>query len=106
MNLSADTNEKSVAGRNETKHDVLYKIQSFISTLSPELHIEVLRIIHANASDSINENSNGCFINISTLSPKCISEIWDYINFSKSRDDAIHRIEKKIGKLESDFFSK
>ena len=94
-----------VKTHSQSNCETLFRIQSFVNTLSTEFHIDILRIIHKYASESINENNNGCFINISVLSDECISDILKYINFSTSRDDTITRIEKKMGKLESDFFS-
>ena len=67
-------------------------------------HIHLLRIIVRHARESVNENSNGCFVNITILSEQCISELDSYVRFIHAKDTAVGNMEKRVGEIASSYF--
>tara|TARA_Y100000389_G_scaffold177081_1_gene189055 strand:+ start:1016 stop:1273 length:258 start_codon:yes stop_codon:yes gene_type:complete len=57
-----------------------------IHKLSPEDHIEILRIIKTKSNVNITENNNGCFINMKDIPVEVINEIKIYIDYKNKKD--------------------
>lgn len=67
-------------------------------------HIHLLRIIVRHARESVNENSNGCFVNLTILGEQCISELDSYVRFICVKNAAVGNMEKRVGEIASSYF--
>ena len=57
-----------------------------INKLTPEDHIEILRIIKTKTNVNITENNNGCFINMKDIQPEIIDEIKIFLDYKINKD--------------------
>ena len=82
-----------------TKSLSLQDISSLVEKLSKKDHIEILRIIKTHQPElSISENSNGCFINMSSIDKPVVIKIERYIEYCKKKKTNSPR--KKIKKCQ------
>ena len=56
--------------------------------------IQVLQILHKHNVD-ISENNNGVFVNLSSLQPKVLNELNEFINCIHDKDKEINSLERK-----------
>ncbi len=49
--------------------------------------IEILKIIHKNQSSIVNENKNGIYINMSSLSNETLEELKNYMKYIYSQEE-------------------
>jgi hypothetical protein len=79
-----------------TKSLSLQDISSLVEKLSKKDHIEILRIIKTHQPElSISENSNGCFINMSSIDKPVVIKIERYIEYCKKKEDELNSQEDK-----------
>ena len=79
-----------------TKSLSLQDISSLVEKLSKKDHIEILRIIKIHQPElSISENSNGCFINMSSIDKQVVIKIERYIEYCKKKEDELNSQEDK-----------
>ena len=57
-----------------------------IELLEKNQQIEILRIIHNAQSNIINENKNGIYINMSSLSDDIIDEMQNYLTYINTQE--------------------
>ena len=86
------------------KRTILYDLYTAIRSMPVTEHVNLLRIISNHGQSSINENNNGCFINLSVLDEPCITELVAYIKFVQVKNTAIGNMEKRMGDIETKFF--
>ena len=108
-----DTTSKMVVvpptdgSEHSSTHDAnnrLVNLYTSIKSIPDTEHVNLLRIISKYARETVNENSNGCFVNLSVLDERCITELTSYICFIHAKNAAIGNIEKRMGDIESSFF--
>jgi hypothetical protein len=74
----------------------LQDISSSVEKMSKKEHIEILRIIKEYQSDiAISENSNGCFINMSSIDNYVIDKIQHYIKYCQKKEEELKIQETK-----------
>lgn len=74
----------------------LQEISSSVEKMSKKEHIEILRIIKEYQSDiAISENSNGCFINMSSIDDYVIDKIRHYIKYCQKKEEDLKLQESK-----------
>jgi len=96
---------ESTAATTERFIERLYYIQQSIQKLGTGDHVNVLRIVSGHSTDSVNENSNGSFINLSILPRPCIDEIHKYLKFVSEKERDISVMEARVETIENRFFS-
>ena len=87
------------------KRTILFDLYTAISSIPDTEHVNLLRIISNHGQSPSNENTNGCFINLSVLDEQCITELVAYIKFVQVKNTAIGNMEKRMGDIETTFFA-
>ena len=73
----------------------LHELKESIEIMSKHHQIEVLRILFNRQNIHINENQNGTFVNLSTLSKEDIDSLLEYREYVKDQQKTIAIIESK-----------
>jgi hypothetical protein len=89
----------------QDKHAILYELYMTLQSVPETEHVNLLRIISNHGQSPINENSNGCFVNLSVLDDTCIMELVEYVKFIRVKNTAIGNIEKRMGDIETTYFT-
>ena len=80
--------------------DKLKNLCELIEKMGQREHIEILKIIKSSPSNiNITENSNGCFINMSTMDCETINNVEKYIFFFKQKEEELNEQEMKKNNL-------
>ena len=67
--------------------------------------IEVLRILtNANPPPAMNENNNGTFVNLTSLSPELLSCLRSYVRYVDEQQDHLQIAEKEMERLDNTYF--
>ena len=83
----------------------LDKLRKNIESLDIIHHIEIGKIIKKNNIE-LTENNNGIFINLNMLDTKIINDIKTYLNYVKTQENDILKMEEKKEKIENIYFNK
>ena len=83
----------------------LNDLKGKIESLSKEHQIEILRILKKSPEITLNENNNGIFINLSSLTQEHIKSLYTYLSYIKIQKDQLSDIETEKNKLKENFFS-
>jgi|TARA_Y100000992_G_scaffold302587_1_gene277518 hypothetical protein len=70
----------------------LVEIKNIIESLDKIRQIEILKIF-LNHNISVTENKNGSFINLTYLTPNCLSEIKNYLSYVNDQDETLKQLE-------------
>lgn len=81
----------------------LEKLRKKIELMSKYHQIEIAKIFKTNKIH-LNENNNGIFINLNTISKNIILQIQDYISFVETQENDLFKDEKKKANLENTYF--
>ena len=81
------------------------KLRDSIESLSKENHIEIGRILYSNGI-FMNENQNGIFVNISTVDPKVIEKVQQYVEYVELQEKQLVLGETAKEGLNQLFFTK
>jgi len=103
--LSVSADISSHTATSPDKRTMLYDLYTAIRSIPDTEHVNLLRIISNHGQAPINENNNGCFINLSVLGEQCIVELAAYIQFVQVKNTAIGNMEKRMGDIETTFFA-
>ena len=82
----------------------LREIKESIELMSKYHQIEVLRILHTRQNIHINENQNGTFVNLSSLSQSDIEVLKEYSEYVKDQQKTIAIIESKKQFIQNKYF--
>ena len=66
--------------------------------------IEILKIIHKNQSSIVNENKNGIYINMSSLSNETLEELKNYMKYIYSQEEDLSINENIMDTFLKTFF--
>jgi hypothetical protein len=86
--------------------DQLSRIKIGVSNLDENEHANILLLIYKKAPGMINENTNGCFVNISALPDECLCDIDRYIEFTRIKNTVVTDVEEQMDALEGRYFRK
>lgn len=75
-----------------------------IELLEKNQQIEILRIIHNAQSNIINENKNGIYINMSSLSDDIIDELQNYLTYINTQEKDLIVNENIMKDFQNTFF--
>ena len=84
--------------------DQLDILKKTIEVLEKAQQIEILRIIHNAQSNIINENKNGVFINMSSLSDDIIDEMQNYLTYINTQEKDLIVNETIMKDFQNEFF--
>ncbi len=83
----------------------LKQLRDRIEGMSKYHQTEVLRILTHTESVSVNENSNGCFINLTELDDSVRSKLSKYVTYVDQQEHQLTRIETEKDRIQNVFFN-
>ena len=82
----------------------LNNIKERIEKLNKFHQIEILKLLKSSDNTTLNENKNGIFINMTSLSNKVIVELEKYLEYVDKQETQLGEIEKQKNILTNTFF--
>jgi hypothetical protein len=83
----------------------LHELKETIESMAKHHQIEILRILHSRPNVPFNENKNGTFINLTSLSPEDIELLYKYSEYVKAQQTTITIIETKKKNIQHKYFN-
>ena len=83
----------------------LSNLKNTIESMSRHHQIELLRILHQVPGANMNENQNGTFVNLNSLSDKDIKSLTDYIDYVNTQQESLSVIEAEKKTLQHKYFN-
>ena len=83
----------------------LHGLKESIELMSKHHQLEVLRILFNRQNIHINENQNGTFVNLSTLSKEDVDSLLEYSEYVKDQQKTIAIIESKKQFIQNKYFN-
>lgn len=84
---------------------VLRTLKESIEIMSLHHQIEVLRILHSRANAPLNENQNGTFVNLSSLTAEDIHALQEYTEYVRDQQDNLASIEARKQSIQKKYFN-
>jgi|TARA_Y100000389_G_C17370986_1_gene469020 hypothetical protein len=82
----------------------LLELKKRIENIDDIHHKKILEIF-LKYNINVSENRNGCFINISNLSPEIQNEITEFLKYINKQEKTLNDVEKIKKKYKKNFFS-
>ena len=82
----------------------LTTLKENIETLSQFHQIEILKILKNNETCTLNENTNGVFINLTNVSNEVVSKLTNYLDYVKEQESQLNEVEQQKSSLSNTFF--
>jgi len=83
----------------------LMNIREKIESLTKFNQIEILRILHKDESNMLNENKYGIHVNLTEVSPNVIEKLQIYLNYVTTQESTLDEIQKQQDNLKNIFMS-
>lgn len=83
----------------------LLELKKKIENIDDIHHKKILEIFLKH-NINVSENRNGCFINISNLSPEIQNEISEFLKYISKQEKTLSDVEKIKKKYKKNFFTK
>ena len=84
----------------------LTTLKEKIETLSQFHQIEILKIIKNDETCTLNENTNGVFINLTNVSNEVVSKLTNYLDYVKEQESQLNEVEQQKSSLSNTFFNR
>ena len=75
-----------------------------IEALSQFHQIEILKLLKQDDTCTLNENTNGVFINLTNVSENVISKLANYLDYVNEQELQLNEIEQQKSSLSNTFF--
>ena len=82
----------------------LTTLKEKIETLSQFHQIEILKILKNNETCTLNENTNGVFINLTNVDTTVVAKLTNYLDYVKEQESQLNEIEQQKSSLSNTFF--
>ena len=82
----------------------LNTIKERIENLNKFHQVEILKLLKISDNTTLNENKNGVFINLTSLSDKVIFELDKYLEYVEKQETQLGEIEQQKRLLSNTFF--
>lgn len=83
----------------------LEEMKKKIDTLDKEHHIQILKIIkNSSISNTLSENKNGVFVNLSVLQTEIVESIKNYLDYLNQQENLLIDLETKKEDVKNAFF--
>ena len=83
----------------------LEEMKKKIDALDKEHHIQILRIIKSSSiTNTLSENKNGVFVNLSVLQEEIVESIRNYLDYLNQQEDLLIDLETKKEDVKNTFF--
>jgi len=79
-------------------------LKTNIENLEKPRQLEILKIIYKNQSTIINENKNGIYINMSSLTDKTLDSLKEYMKYIYTQEEELNADEQTKEKFLNTFF--
>ena len=79
-------------------------IKERIEQLNKFHQVEILKLLKISDNTTLNENKNGVFINLTSLSDKVIFELEKYLEYVDKQETQLGEIEQQKSLLSNTFF--
>ena len=76
----------------------LSELKTTIEKMEKSNQIDILRLLKQN-DVQLNENKNGVFVNLSTVSPEIIAELNQYLEYYNSQEQTLSKQEELKNEL-------
>jgi len=83
----------------------LTSIREKIELLTKFNQIEILRILHKDENNMLNENKYGIHVNLTEISPDVIEKLQIYLNYVTTQESTLDEIQKQQDNLKNIFMS-
>ena len=83
----------------------LRALKESIESMSVHHQIEVLRILHSRPNAPLNENQNGTFVNLSSLTTEDILALQEYAEYVRDQQETLATIEAKKQSIQNKYFN-
>lgn len=83
----------------------LRALKESIESMSIHHQIEVLRILHSRPNVPLNENQNGTFVNLSSLTSEDIPALQEYAEYVRDQQETLATIESKKQSIQKKYFN-
>ena len=87
------------------KADKLSQIKMSVEKMNKFHQINILKLLSAKETLTINENNNGVFINLTDLEDGILEELSDYISYVDEQEFDLNEQEEKKAEYKNVFFS-
>jgi hypothetical protein len=77
----------------------LENIKSKIDIMDEKHHLHIASILRKNSQIKLNTNKTGILVNLSTIPPDTIEELWKYINYVSDQELSIYQMESTAEEL-------
>ena len=98
------SNQKEEVLEEEFDYHNLASMRDVIESMNKFNQVEILRIIYTSNKSSINENRYGIHINLTDLPNSTIEEISNYINYVKTQEIDLIKVEQQKESYKNNFF--
>jgi hypothetical protein len=98
--ISNDTNT------NTYTEEALFTIKQSIEALNNNRQLEILKLLMKIKNITINENTNGTYINLTELNNDIINELNMYVNYIKSQESQLNELELEKDNVKNIYFPK
>lgn len=82
----------------------LTTLKEKIETLSQFHQIEILKILKKDDTCTLNENTNGVFINLTNIGTDVVTKLTNYLDYVKEQESQLNEIEQQKNSLSNTFF--
>ena len=82
----------------------LNSIKENIEMLSKFHQIEILKILQHDETCTLNENTNGVFVNLTNVNHQVITEMVNYLEYVKKQEKQLNDIESQKNELSNTYF--
>ena len=80
-------------------------LKESIESMSLHHQIEVLRILYSRHNSPVNENQNGTFVNMSSLTTEDIYALQEYAEYVRDQQESLATIEAKKQSIQKKYFN-
>jgi proline dehydrogenase len=82
----------------------LNTLKERIETLSQFHQIEILKILKNDETCTLNENTNGVFINLTNITTDVVTKLTNYLKYVNEQESQLNEIEQQKSSLSNTFF--
>uniref|UniRef100_A0A6C0BC05 NET domain-containing protein n=1 Tax=viral metagenome TaxID=1070528 RepID=A0A6C0BC05_9ZZZZ len=90
----------------EVTTENLNAIRGKIESMPKFNHVEILKILKKYNSVTLNENKYGTHVNLTDIDPTILEELYTYINYVGTQENALNEMEKQKEQFKNIYFAK
>ena len=83
----------------------LQELKERIEDMGHFHQVEILRIFNDCLDTKLSENTNGVFVNLTSISQETLQKIHNYVQYVEEQTETLNEMEQEKRRLETTFFS-